>query len=325
VAAAIVAAGLTGAIVAPHFLRLERVTPIWAAAVWLATLALRAVVAAAGAIFLFVHLPQTGLFEALTHWCLHELFPVLGNELAVSEHPVAHAAGLLPGAVVAGSLAGVAFGLARSWIALGRTLRRRVGDGPAGSTIVQHQGLLVAIAGLGRRRIVISDAALRALDPGELEASLAHEIGHLERRHRPVLLAAAFLGALARILPGTRAATSALHFHLERDADEYAVARTRDPLALASAICKAASVEVRGLVALGGRGHARLRLDYLIDGGSRRADRSLEIATRALAGVLISLSLVVAASVPLIVLAGHAPAEAAAANCHHAGESAHVH
>jgi Zn-dependent protease with chaperone function len=319
---ALVASGLTAAIVAPHTLPLERVTPIWAAAVWLATLALRAAVAVAGAAFLSVHLPRTGAYDALAQWCIHELLPLLDSEPAVSEHPVPHAASLLPGAAVAGSLVWLAFGLVRSWVALGRTLRQRVGEGPAGSTVVRHQQLLVAITGVGRGRIVVSDAALRAMDAEELGASLAHEIGHLKRRHRPMLLAASVFAALARILPGTGAAARELQFELERDADEYAVAHTRDPLALASAICKAASAQARGLVALAGRGHARLRVGYLTH-GAPPTGRPLEVTARALSGALVALALIVTASVPLVVFAGHAPAEALAADCHHGDGHTH--
>ncbi len=307
---------LTAAIAVPHLLGLERVTPMWAAVVWLATLALRALVTAVGAVFLFVHLPQIGLFDALTHWCLHQVLPLLTTELGVSEHPVAHAAGLLPAAVLAGSLIWLAFALTRSWVALTRMLRRAVGDGPAGSTVVHDHGLVVAVPRLGRRRIVVSDAALRAMDPQELEASLAHEVGHLHRRHRPILLAASVLAAVARVVPGTQAARRELQFHLERDADEYAVSRTSDPLALASAICKAATAQPRGLIALGGRGHARLRVGYLIDEQPRRAGRGLELATRALAGLLVAMVFALAAGLPVLLL-GHPPAEALAADCHH--------
>jgi hypothetical protein len=109
---------------------------------------------------------------------------------------------------------------------------------------------------------------------------------------------------------------------LERDADEYAVARTRDPLALASAICKAASAQARGLVALAGRGHARLRVGYLTD-GAPPAGRPLEVTARALSGGLVALALIVTASVPLVVFAGHAPAEALAADCHHGNGHTH--
>jgi len=124
------------------------------------------------------------------------------------------------------------------------------------------------------------------------------------------------LAAIARVLPGTEAARGELHFHLERDADEYAVSRTSDPLALASAICKAAATAPRGLIALRGRGHARLRLGYLVDDEPRRAGRSLELATQAFAGLLVAMVVAVTASLPMLVL-GHAPAAALAADCHH--------
>jgi hypothetical protein len=307
---------LTTAIVVPHRLALERVTPIWAAMVWLATLALRALVAAAGAIFLFVHLPQIGFLDALSHWCLHELLPLLTSELGVSEHPVAHAAGLLPAAVLAGSLVWLLFAVTRSWVTLTQLLRRAVGEGPGGSTVVHDSHLIVAATRLGPARILVSDAALRAMDTQELEASLAHETAHLKRRHRPILLAGSVLAAIARVVPGTQAARSELHFQLERDADEYAVSRTNDPLALASAICKAAASAPRGVIGLGGRGHARLRLGYLVDDEPRRAGRGLELATRALAALLAAVALAVAVSLPVLAI-GHTPAVALAADCHH--------
>jgi peptidase M48-like protein len=310
---------LSAAIATPHLFPLQGVTPIWAAAIWLATLALRALLAAVAALFVFVHLPQTGLFDVLSHWCLHQVLPLLGTELGVSEHPVAHAAGLLPAAVVVSSLTWLVFALIRSWVALARLLRRAVGEGPGGSTVVHDPSLLVAATRLGRRRILVSDAALHAMDPQELEASLAHEVGHLQRRHRPILLAGSVLAAIARALPGTEAARRELHFHLERDADEFAVSRTSDPLALASAICKAAATAPRGLIALRGRGHARLRLSYLVDDKPRRAGRGWEFSTRAFAGVLVAMVVAVAVSLPMLVI-GHAPAAALAADCHHQHE-----
>lgn len=307
---------LTAAIATPHLLPLQRVTPIWAAAIWLATLALRALLAVVAAVFFFVHLPQTGLFEVLSHWCLHQLLPLLGTELGISEHPVAHAAGLVPAVVLVSSFIWLLFALIRSWVALAHLLRRAVGEGPGGSTVVHDPALLVAATRVGRPRILVSDAALRAMDPQELEASLAHETGHLQRRHRPILLAGSVLAAVARILPGTDGARRELHFHLERDADEYAVSRTSDPLALASAICKAAVTAPRGLIALRGRGHARLRLGYLVGDKPRRAGRGLEFATRAFAGLLVAMVVAVTVSLPVLVI-GHAPSAALAADCHH--------
>jgi hypothetical protein len=95
------------------------------------------------------------------------------------------------------------------------------------------------------------------------------------------------------------------------------VERTRDPLALASAICKTATTGARGLVALSGRGHARRRVSYLMEEEPRRGSRSLELAARVLAGLLIALVLALAATPAMLLLAGDAAAEATTADCHH--------
>ena len=77
--------------------------------------------------------------------------------------------------------------------------------------------------GCGRPRIVISAGALVALDDAELLASLDHERGHIALRHRYLLVAGELARAVARFLPGTRAAARELVFSLERDADRYAL------------------------------------------------------------------------------------------------------
>jgi hypothetical protein len=106
---------------------------------------------------------------------------------------------------------------------------------------------------------VVSAGALTSLDDGELYAGLDHERGHIDRRHRWVLVAAAVLRGLARPLPGTRAAAEELAFHLERDADRFALRRDNEPLDLATAICKAAGGANLGVtaMALNGGGAAR--------------------------------------------------------------------
>jgi hypothetical protein len=56
--------GFPAAIAAPHVLPLDRVTPLWAAWLWLSGLAMRALGAAGLAVFLLVYLPTTDLFRA---------------------------------------------------------------------------------------------------------------------------------------------------------------------------------------------------------------------------------------------------------------------
>jgi hypothetical protein len=313
-----VAAAVPIAIVLPHLLPLHAVTPSTAAAVWLLALTLRALVGVGAAIFIFVYLPESSLFEAVTRWCLHNLLPLVGADLGVSGHRLAHAAVILPALALAGSLLWVATGVARAAMALNLHLRRNeTGEGPFGSTIVRDDQVLVAVTGTGRARILVSDAALTTMDGGELAASVVHEVGHVRRRHRPLLVLASGLGALGRCLPGTAAAERELAFSLERDADEYAVRQTSDPLALASAICKAGTAASRRLLALGGRARVGLRLEYLLSGGRRRRRPGLENGVRALAVVMAAMALGVTATLPAWALATPGDRAGVPAACPH--------
>jgi Zn-dependent protease with chaperone function len=318
---ALVAVTVPAAICVPHLLPLHRVAPGTASAVWLLALCLRALVTIAAAIFFFLYLPQTELFSQVASWCLHNILPIISGHLGLSGHPLAHFAAVLPGLVIAASVLWMLAGLARAWIALRVHLARRaLGLGPHGSTVVDDDEIVVAVTRLGRGRIVVSRTALGLLDRDELEASLAHELGHLHLRHRPLLVIGALLSALARPLPGTRGAHRALIFNLERHADEYAVARTRDPLALASAIAKAAVPAPAGMAGLGGQGGVALRMSYLVAGGCQRSARGIERLARATCALLALLVLGLSATLPAWGLT--APAKASAADlavddCHH--------
>ena len=314
-----VAAIVPAAVVAPHLVPLHRVSPSTAACVWLLALALRALAAIGGAIFFLIYMPQTGAFEALADWCLHEVLPILTTHLGLSGHPLAHAASVLPGLALALSVLWLLFGIGRAWVALHRMLTRAVGEGPHGSTVVRDERVLVGVTGVGKGRVLVSERALGAMDCHELEASLAHERGHINRRHRPLLLLGSFLGALARPLPGSRTAERELSFSLERDADEYALRRACDPLALASAICKAAVSTSPALAALGGRGSVSLRVEHLLAGAPTHRAALLERGSQLLAATLAALVLSLAATLPAWAVAapgvgnGATPSE----GCHH--------
>lgn len=290
---------LSAGIAVPHYLPLQRVAPMLAAVLWLLALALRALVAIGAALFVFLYLPATGIFTAITAWCWHEVLPIMATHLGLSGHPVAHAAVVLPGLALTGSLTWLGFGLAKGWWGLRRQLQDSLGVGPWGSTVVADARLLVAATVLGRGRIVLSPAALDALDDQELRASIAHELAHLRRRHRPLLLLASVLAALGRILPRTASAERELIFHLERDADEYAVKVTETPLALASAICKAAGSSTNAVLSgLRGRGRVSRRLDILIDGNEPR-DGAFERMVGTVVAVLAAGVLALAVSLPV--------------------------
>ena len=316
-----IALGVAASVCLPHALPLHRVAPRTAALVWVLALWLRALLMIATSIFLFVYLPQTQLFEEIARWCLHNVVPLLSGHLGLSDHPLAHFAAVLPGLMLAASVLWMLAGLFRAWIALRLHLARRaLGPGPEGATVVDDDQILVAVTRFGRARILISRAALGTMDEDELAASLAHERGHVDRRHRPALVLAALLAALARPLPGTRAAHRGLVFNLERDADEYAVDRTRDPLALASAIGKTAGAPLPGTAGLAGKSGVALRMSYLVQGGRCRSASRTERAARATAALLAALVVGLTATLPawaLVTPARAATADLTARACDH--------
>lgn len=288
-------AGLAG----PHFHDLHQASPRAAAAVWLLALGLRALVSVGGATFFLVYAPQTGLYDAVAQWCWHEALPVVSEILGFSGHALPHAAVILPAVALTLSLLWLGLGLLRGWLAIRRLVAQAVGEGPLGSTVVPISRVVVAAAGLGRKRILVSAGALGTLDERELAASLAHERGHLRRGHRPLIILGMVLGALARPVPGTRAAERRLAFHVERDADAYAVRVTRDPLALASAICKAATSSSPVLASLGGTGSTTMRVQSLLERDCTQGKAPLQGPALVLATLLTLVVISLVATLPV--------------------------
>jgi hypothetical protein len=289
-----------GAVVAlPHRLPLQRASPITAAALLIVALLLRAAVMLAIAMLALQRLSEVGAVRGALDWCWHEFLPDLPAALGFAEHPVTHAAVAAPLAVLGLSVAWLLIGEARAWWRLRQSLAGPLREGPAGSTIIADDGLLLALTRFGRRRILVSDRALGELDERELVAGITHELGHLRRRHRSVLATAALLAAVARPLPGTRATERALRFQLERDADDYAVRELRDPLSLASAICKAAGADRAdsALVTLSGSGAAVLRVRELLE-GARVRSRGAELLARGALALLAALFVALVLSSP---------------------------
>jgi hypothetical protein len=301
--AAISAAG----IVLPHLLRLQRVAPVTAIVLWLSSLALRALACLLAAIGLLFFLPRTGLFVAVTHWCARATVPGSEAEQALEGHGIGALALYVPGVVLAASLVSSCIASARdARAARDLVAQNAVGPGPRNSVIVGGSGVLFAVAGLIRPRIVVSAGALTSLDDDELAAGLNHEQGHIARRHRFVMLLALGLRALGRAVPGSGRGIRELAFHLERDADRWALHRTTDRLALASVICKAAIEEPArpsALVGLGDNG-VRERLGQLLDNTGCGSTRRAGAALRALATAMVTCTLLLAAVVPAAAVSG---------------------
>lgn len=183
--------------------------------------------------------------------------PLATSKLDLSGHSVGQLAVLARVLTLAVSLLLGCVALWRATRAISAWIRQTsIGLGPKQSLIVGENDIVVAAAGLRRPRVIVSAGALLCLDDEELAASLAHEHGHIAHRHRFVVLVAEVCRTVGRLLPGTRRAASELIFHLERDADRWALQRMHNPAALASAICKAAQPPRAGyasaLLTLGG-------------------------------------------------------------------------
>jgi Zn-dependent protease with chaperone function len=290
---------LTVAIGTPHGLALERTAPGTAACIWLLALVLRALATVFAVVYIVLFVPSTELFQAVTHWCWHTVLPMLATHLPVDGHTVGAVATVLPAFVLAGSFVSVAFGLWRAARAVRTLLQRRtLGPGPEASIVLDDGQVVVAAAGLRRPQVVVSAGALATFDDEELAASLAHERGHIARHHRWVLVLAELCRAVGRFLPGTTAASRELLFHLERDADRYAVELRHHPAVLASAICKAATAPALAAPAfgLGGAVVAR-RVRQLLDGEPARRSRRERLLTL-LATLMAALAVTGTATLP---------------------------
>ncbi len=296
---------LLASIALPHLLPLSRVAPRLAAGVWIGALALRALTALLVIAFVVALVPATGFFAAMTQWCWHFVPPLLSGHVGLSGDAVGHAATLAPAAVLASSLLSAVWALYHAARAVQKLVRERaLGCGPGGTVIVGGPDVMVAAAGLRRPRIVVSAGALTDLDDAELAASIEHERGHVAHRHRYALLCGGGCRAASCFLPGGRRTLSELAFHLERDADEYAL-RQHDRFALASAICKAlpAPRGANTLMALGGGPSGLDRIRTLMDGVPTRG-RAATRAASLCAALTATLTLALGASLPAFAAAG---------------------
>lgn len=237
---AVLAIGLF--LIAPYAVPRSAVRPSAGIAMWITVLGLRAAVCATAVSASALYLPSTAPFQAASGWCVHAVVPFFARHFGLSGHALGDAASFVPAAVLLILAISAALGALKALRAAALWLgQNTVGSGPSKSVIVGDAEVIVATAGIRNPKVIVSAGALLDLDDAELEAGLFHEWGHVRRGHRVLTLASVACLAASRLLPGGRRASEELQFHLERDADEYAVSRTGDRLALASAICKTAA------------------------------------------------------------------------------------
>jgi hypothetical protein len=123
-------------------------------------------------------------------------------------------------------------------------------DPGLGATLVDHaQPAAYCVAG-PHPTVIVTTAALAALDPAQVDAVLAHERAHLASRHH-LLLAAARIGRqVLPFLPLMRDADTQITRLVEMHADDTATAgRGTGPLATALVVLAAAAGPAPGLAA----------------------------------------------------------------------------
>ena len=207
---------------------------------WLASMMLRAALSIFVLALALAAVAKADAFSALTNWCAHVAIPGVTQHLGIEGDSVGHLALAIPGLA---PVVAVAVAMRATYLAAGKLQvwlhDDLVGPGPKGSLIVAGREVIVAAVGFLRPRTVVSAGALIRLDESELDASLAHERGHIIRAHRFLLLTARVLLVVSSMLPGSRSSFGHLHLSLEKDADNFAARRTGSSEALARAIRKA--------------------------------------------------------------------------------------
>jgi Peptidase family M48 len=224
-----------------------RLNPAWASQLIVAAaLVLAACSTFALSLLLFAALSLFGPFDRLGHLDLSTLF-----QLDAVHAPIDIPAGVV---LVLFCANGTRVGVNRVRALLAAHRSARETDGDAGGLVVLPDERAVAHAVPGRPgRIVVSTGMLRALDPLERRALIAHERAHLDHgHHRYVVL----VDVLAAVNPLLRPLTGAIRYSTERWADEDAAAAVADRTVVARAVGKAALATRAGrpAVALGATG-----------------------------------------------------------------------
>lgn len=256
VTASIAGSAVLALLLTPHLLPRSNLRPGFGVALFLALLAFRSALVLSAAAIAIVAFPSTAAFAEISSWCFHAVVPYLSAHLGVSGHAVGHAATLMPALTVSALLISATLAARRATHEVRRWIRSSsIGSGPGGSLIVAGSPVVLATTGLRHPQVLVSAGALLNLDERELNAGLEHERGHVRRGHRFISVAATALHGCCRLLPGSGAALEEIHFHVERDADEYARKTTNDPAGLARAILKAAAPQT-GFGSVNGLGGA---------------------------------------------------------------------
>jgi Zn-dependent protease with chaperone function len=167
-----------------------------------------------------------------------------------------------------------------------------------GAVLVEHdQPAAYCIAGR-QPTVILTTGAVQALDPGQLDAVLAHERAHLTGRHHRLLAMARIGREVLPFLPLMRAAEGQVARLVELHADD-AATRARDPRLLATALVVLATSASPASTLAAGATDAVQRIHRLL-GPSQPLGRARRQLLRATA-VALALTPVLLALTPAVV------------------------
>jgi Zn-dependent protease with chaperone function len=167
-----------------------------------------------------------------------------------------------------------------------------------GAVLVEHaQPAAYCVAGR-QPTVILTTGAMQALDPGQLDAVLAHERAHLTGRHHRLLAMARIGREVLPFLPLMRDAEEQVARLVELHADDAAI-RARDPRLLATALVVLATSASPASTLAAGATDAVQRIHRLL-GPSQPLGRARRQLLRATA-VALALTPVLLALTPAVV------------------------
>jgi Zn-dependent protease with chaperone function len=176
-----------------------------------------------------------------------------------------------------------------------------------GAVLVEHdQPAAYCVAGR-QPTVILTTGAVQALDPGQLDAVLAHERAHLAGRHHRLLAMARIGREVLPFLPLMRDAEEQVARLVELHADD-AAARARDPRLLATALVILATSASPASTLAAGATDSVQRIHRLL-GPSQPLGRARRQLLRATAAALALTPLLLALTPAVVALAlGKLPA-----------------
>lgn len=213
------------------------------------------------------------------------------------------------GLAVACFRAGRALLLSRRFLRRIRPLRRpghpvlEALEGEGGCEVIPFEDDVLKTAftlGLSRPRVYVSTGLAEELTPEELRAVILHEIHHAVNRDPLRLFVVSFIRDTFFFLPLGRYLVDSFRVQKELAADEGAVAVTRRPLDLATALVKIATMRRRplpaGVPVVGKEGLVEKRIRELVE--PNRAAEKVPAGAAALTAAAVAV-LVLAVSLPI--------------------------